>query len=101
MKEIDIREETEKFLFNYFKKFEGKYIYFMYSIFKEELMRIFFIKEVGLRNGKAKAKVCYYDKEKDEISKGRWNLIRTLKDKWIVIDNKKELKKLLILENLK
>jgi len=45
--------------------------------------------------------VCYYDKEKDEISKGRWNLIRTLKDKWIVIDNKKELKKLLILENLK
>jgi len=46
MKEINIREETEKFLFNYFKKFEGKYIYFIYSIFKEELMGFSLLKKL-------------------------------------------------------
>ena len=102
MKEINIREETEKFLFSWFKKFEGKYIYFTYKTYDKnvELMNVFFVEEVALRNEKAKAKVGKFKMEENRQLRCRWGLIRSLKYKWVVID-KKELKKLLILENLK
>ena len=101
MKEINIQEETDKFLVNWFKKFVGKYIYFNYKGYKKgEFMNVFFVEKVELRNGRAKAKTGRYDIEENKQSKCSWSLIQALKYKWVVID-KEELNKFLILESLK
>ncbi|MCK4440541.1 MAG: hypothetical protein KAU90_00950 [Sulfurovaceae bacterium] len=96
MKEINISEELEKFLFNWFKKFEGKYIYFTTY---DKIMRVFLVEEVALRKGRAKVKIGSCDIGKNEQSRCSWGLISNLRYKWNVV-NKKELNKLLILENL-
>ena len=60
MKEINISEELEKFLFNWFKKFEGKYIYFTTY---DKIMRVFLVEEVALRKGRAKVKIGSCDND--------------------------------------
>lgn len=89
-----IEINIQQILYNEFKKLEGKIIKLKDLEFFWLVEKVYFDK-----NNKAKIKSVEWNKNTKEWKYAGCNKIKLLKDEWEVYD-KKELQKLLILDNL-
>jgi hypothetical protein len=100
MEKIDIKEIINLTLYKKFVKWVGKYIFFKTCIFGKEEVVIWFIEEVIMKDKQAKIRMNKYSPSDNGYTLERLFLIKNLRSDW-TIANKKELNRILILQNLK